>query len=73
MDEEEQPYEEYHTPVGKLVMFILATLFFLAGLSLYIIWAALYNAWFDIGLYSVSFSMMLIGLVEMYIHFPTNK
>jgi hypothetical protein len=61
---------EHHTSTGRKILFVLWTLLFISGVSLYLIWAALYDAWFDVGLYSVTVSMILLGLVEMYINFP---
>jgi hypothetical protein len=38
-------------------------LLLIAGLALYIGWAAIYNAWTDIGLYAISAPLIGFGLV----------
>ena len=39
----------------------------IAGLVLYIGWAAMYDAWTDIGLYSTSVPMIAFGLVGIFL------
>jgi hypothetical protein len=38
-----------------------------AGLALYFIWAASYDAWLDIGLYSISVPIIGFGLVGIFL------
>ena len=42
----------------------LSLLLLITGLALYLTWAAMYDAWFDIGLYSVCILMILFGLIN---------
>lgn len=46
---------------------LIFLLIFLAGALLYLVWAALYNAWTDIGLYSISIVLVGTGLSGLFL------
>jgi hypothetical protein len=42
---------------------IVALIFLIAGLLLYISWGLRYNVWADIGIYSITITLVLAGLL----------
>jgi hypothetical protein len=42
---------------------IVALIFLIAGLLLYITWGLRYNVWADIGIYSITITLVLAGLL----------
>ncbi|UCE75092.1 MAG: hypothetical protein JSV56_05150 [Methanomassiliicoccales archaeon] len=46
---------------------IFAILVLLAGVILYVSWAAAYDAWTDIGLYAISAPIIGFGLVSVFL------
>jgi hypothetical protein len=42
---------------------IVALIFLIAGLLLYITWGLRYNVWADIGIYSITIPLVLAGLL----------
>ena len=57
--------EEVELP--KRIKLIFSFLVLIAGLALYIYWAASYDAWLDIGLYSISVPIIGFGLVGIFL------
>jgi hypothetical protein len=57
--------KEVELPV--IFKLIFSFLVFIAGLALYIYWAASYNAWTDIGLYAISVPIILFGLAGIFL------
>ncbi len=52
--------ENDHTLVGRDILSLFYAFLAALGISFYLSWSYLYNAWTDIGVYSVS--VVLIGL-----------
>ena len=52
---------------GKVLPKLFFLLVFLAGALLYFIWAGLYNAWTDIGLYAICIVMVGTGLSGLFL------
>jgi hypothetical protein len=46
---------------------LFSFLVLLSGLLLYLSWASLYNAWTDIGLYSISVPIIGFGLAGIFL------
>jgi hypothetical protein len=57
--------QEVELPNKIKILFPLLVLF--AGLALYIGWAAMYDAWTDIGLYAISVPMIGFGLAGIFL------
>ena len=57
--------KEVELPNIFKLIFSLIVLF--AGLALYIGWAAIYDAWTDIGLYATSVPIIGFGLVGVFL------
>lgn len=51
----------------KTFKLLFSLLVFIAGLGLYLYWAASYDAWTDIGLYSISVPIIGFGLVGIFL------
>ena len=46
---------------------MFSVLVLIAGLALYFVWAAMYNAWTDVGLYATSVPIILFGLAGIFL------
>jgi hypothetical protein len=57
--------KEVELPV--IFKLIFSFLVLIAGLALYIYWAAAYDAWTDIGLYAISMPIILFGLAGIFL------
>ena len=58
---------EKEVELPKKYKLIFSFLVLIAGLSLYIYWAASYDAWTDIGLYALSAPIIGFGLVGIFL------
>ncbi len=52
----------------KIYKLIFAILVLIAGLGLYLYWAASYDAWTDIGLYAISVPVICFGLAGIFLY-----
>jgi hypothetical protein len=59
---------EKEVELPKKYKLIFSFLVFIAGLGLYLYWAASYNAWTDIGLYAISAPVICFGLAGMFLY-----
>jgi hypothetical protein len=57
--------QEVEMPNTWKIMFSVLVL--IAGLALYLVWAAMYNAWTDVGLYATSVPIILFGLAGIFL------
>jgi hypothetical protein len=57
--------QEIEMPNTWKIMFSVLVL--IAGLALYFVWAAMYNAWTDVGLYATSVPIILFGLAGIFL------
>ncbi len=57
--------KEVELPTKYKLLFCILVL--IAGLALYLGWAASYDAWTDIGLYSISAPIIGFGLVGVFL------
>jgi hypothetical protein len=58
---------EKEVELPNKIKVIFALLVLIAGLVLYIGWAAMYNAWTDVGLYATSIPLIGFGLVGIFL------
>ena len=58
---------EQEVELPRIFKLAFSFLVFIAGLALYIYWAAAYNAWTDIGLYAISMPVILFGLAGIFL------
>ncbi len=58
---------EKQVEMPKTFKLLFSLLVFIAGLALYLYWAASYDAWTDIGLYSISVPIIGFGLVGIFL------
>lgn len=58
---------EKEVELPKRIKLLFSFLVLIAGLGLYLYWAASYNAWTDIGLYSISVPIIGFGLVGVFL------
>ena len=58
---------EKQVEMPRMYKLLFSFLVFIAGLGLYLYWAASYNAWLDIGLYSISVPIIGFGLVGIFL------
>lgn len=52
----------------RIYKLVFSFLVLIGGLALYIFWAASYDAWTDIGLYSVVIILIGFGLVGIFLY-----
>jgi hypothetical protein len=57
--------QEVEMPNSWKILFSILVL--VAGLILYIGWAAMYNAWTDVGLYATSVPIIAFGLAGLFL------
>jgi hypothetical protein len=58
---------ENEVELPNIFKLIFSFIVLFAGLALYIGWAALYDAWTDIGLYATSVPIIGFGLVGVFL------
>ena len=58
---------EQEVEMPRTFKLVMAILVLIAGLGLYLYWAASYNAWTDIGLYAISVPVILFGLAGIFL------
>jgi hypothetical protein len=52
---------------------ILSFLFLVVGLAFYFGWSTLYNAWLDIGVYSITIVLILGGVLGLLLNLAKKK
>ena len=58
---------EQQVELPKAYKLLFSILVFIAGMGLYLYWASTYDAWVDIGLYSISVPIILFGAVGIFL------
>ncbi|UCF07521.1 MAG: hypothetical protein JSW28_07690 [Thermoplasmata archaeon] len=58
---------EQEVELPSIFKLIFSVLVLIAGVALYIFWAASYNAWTDIGLYSVCIIVIGFGVAGIFL------
>lgn len=59
--------------VSRKIVFAGYGLLFLLGVTFYVCWSLAYNTWTDVGVYSVSATLMAFGIVGMLLYRGERK